>query len=169
MDDNSGGRQNQDEFERRLFQALALLERAGEQRQAAAATLARLGDLERRVNQAIEAAGAEAARRIAEEARGALDHAIAEAADRLRQASRIAVAAAEHLRLPWQLNLAVILLAGLLGAAFSFWAAHRADRADFQQNQRNQQLIQEGRMLERVWPKLSPPERKKIERLDSAP
>ena len=53
MGDNNGERQDQDEFERRLYQALALIERAGEQQRAAAATLERLSGLEQRVNQVI--------------------------------------------------------------------------------------------------------------------
>ena len=84
----------------------------------------------------------------------------------MRQAARSAVAAAENLRLPWWLNLVVILLAGLCGGSFAFWATHRADLAYFQQDQRSQQLIREGQMLERIWPKLSPAQRKKLEQLD---
>lgn len=169
MGDNNGGRQDQDEFERRLYQALALLERAGEQQRAAAATLEGLSGLEQRVDQVIQAAGAEAAARIASEAGAALDGAISSAAGSLRQAAHSAAAAAENLRLPWQLNLLALLLAGLLGGSFAFWTTHRADLADFQQTRRSEQLVHEGEMLERVWPKLSPAERKKIERLDAAP
>lgn len=80
---------------------------------------------------------------------------------------RSAVAAAENLRLPWWLNLAVILLAGLCGASFAFWATHRADLAYYQQDQRSQQLIREGEMLERIWPKLTAAQRKKLEQLDA--
>jgi len=83
------------------------------------------------------------------------------------QAARSAVAAAENLRLPWWLNLAVILLAGLCGASFAFWATHRADLAYYQQDQRSQQLIREGEMLERIWPKLTAAQRKKLEQLDA--
>lgn len=169
MGDNNGERQDQDEFERRLYQALALIERAGEQQRAAAATLEGLSGLEQRVDQVIQAAGAEAAARIASEAGAALDGAISSAAESMRQAARSAAAAAENLRLPWQLNLAVILLAGLLGGSFAFWTTHRADLAYFQQDQRNQQLIREGQLLERIWPRLAPAERKRFERLGGAP
>ena len=169
MDDNNGERQDQDEFERRLYQALALIERAGEQQRAAATTLERLSGLEERVDQVIRDAGAEAARRIAGEARTALDGAISASAESMRQAARSAVAAAENLRLPWWLNLAMILLAGLCSASFAFWATHRADLAYFQQDQRSQQLIREGQMLERIWPKLTPLQRKKLQQLDSEP
>ncbi len=74
MGDNNA--EHQDEFERRLYQALALIERAGEQQRAAAATLEGLSGLEQRVNEVIQAAGAEAAERIGAEARTALDGAI---------------------------------------------------------------------------------------------
>ena len=120
MGDNNGERQDQDEFERRLYQALALIERAGEQQRTAAATLERLSGLEQRVNEVILSAGAEAAGRIAREARTALDGAITASAESMRQAARSAVAAAENLRLPWWLNLVVILLAGLCGGSFAF-------------------------------------------------
>jgi hypothetical protein len=167
MDDNNGERQDQDEFERRLYQALALIERAGEQQRAAATTLERLSGLEQRVNQAIRDAGAEAAARIGAEARTALDGAISSSAETMRQAARSAVAAAENLRLPWWLNLVVVLLAGLLSGSFAFWATHRADLAWYQQDQRRQQLIREGQMLERIWPKITPAQRKKLEQLDT--
>lgn len=165
MDDD--GKQQDDDFERRLFQVLALLERAGEQQRAAAATLERLAGLEPRINHVIEVAGAEASARIAEEARRALDGAVTEAATTMRQAARSAVAAAENLRLPWWLNMVAILLTGVLSASLAFWAIHRADRADYQQDQRTQQLIREGQMLERVWPRLSPAQRKKLEQFDN--
>jgi hypothetical protein len=100
MNDNNGERQDQEEFERRLYQALALIERAGEQQRAAAATFERLSGLEQRVNEVIRAAGAEAAERIAGEARTALDGAITASVESMRQAARSAVAAAENLRLP---------------------------------------------------------------------
>jgi len=113
----------------------------------------------------IEVAGAEASARIAEEARSALDGAITEAGTTMRQAARSAVAAAENLRLPWWLYLVAILLTGGLSASLAFWATHRADLADYQQDQRNQQLIREGQMLERVWPRITPAQRKKLEQL----
>jgi hypothetical protein len=101
-----------EDTEQRIYQVLALLERAGEQQRAAAGMLARAAELEARVDQAIQIASNAAAKRIAEEARSILDGAIADDAENLRQAARGAVAAAEHLRLPWWLNLAAILLAG---------------------------------------------------------
>jgi hypothetical protein len=165
MDEN--GKQPDDEFERRLYQVLALLERAGEQQRATADTLERLAGLEQRVDQTIRAAGAEAAAHIADEARSALNGAVTEAAITLRQAARGAVAAAETLRMPWWLNLVVILLAGLCGGSFAFWATHRADLADYQQAQRSQQLIHEGEMLERIWPRLTPAQRKKLQQLNA--
>ena len=166
--DEKGEQHDQDgAFERRLYQVLALLERAGEQQRVAAETLERLTGLEQRVNQVIQTGGAEGATRIADEARSALDGAVTEAATTLRQAARGAVAAAENLRLPWWLNLVVILLAGLCRASFAFWATHRADIADYQQDRRSQQLIREGQMLERIWPRLSPAQRKKLEQLDT--
>jgi hypothetical protein len=85
----------------------------------------------------------------------------------MQHAARSAVAAAENLRLPWWFNLAFILLASVFGAALSFWATHRADIAYFQQDQHDQQLIGAGEMLERVWPKLTPAQRKKLQRLDA--
>lgn len=165
MDDN--GKHQDDDFERRLYQVLALLERAGEQQRTAAATLERLSGLEQRVNEVIRAAGAEATERIGAEARTALDGAITASAESMRQAARTAVAAAENLRFPWWFNLVVILLAGLLGGSFAFWATHRADLASYQQDQRSQQLIREGQMLERIWPKITPVQRKKLEQLDT--
>jgi hypothetical protein len=85
----------------------------------------------------------------------------------MQQAARSAVAAAENLRLPWWLNLGFILLAGVFGATISSWATHRADVAYFQQDQHNQELIRAGEMLERVWPKLTPAQHKKLQRLDA--
>ncbi len=167
MDDNGKQPERDDNFEQRLYQVLALLERAGEQQRAAAETFERLSGLEQRISQVIQVAGAEAAARIAEEARNALDGAVTEAATNLRQAARSAVVAAENLRLPWWLYLVVILLAGMCGGSFAFWATHRADLADYQQDQRSQQLIREGQMVERIWPKLTPAQRKKFEQLDS--
>jgi hypothetical protein len=55
----------------------------------------------------------------------------------------------------------------VLSASLAFWATHRADLADYQQDQRSQQLIHEGQMLERIWPRLSPAQRKKLEQLNS--
>jgi predicted DCC family thiol-disulfide oxidoreductase YuxK len=165
MDDN--GQHQDDDFERRLYQVLALLERAGQQQRAAAETLTQAAELEQRVNQAIQAAGAQAAAHIADETRSAIDAAVSSSAQTMRQAARTAVAAAENLRFPWWLNLVVILLAGLLSGSFAFWATHRADLADYQQDQRSQQLIREGQMLERIWPKITPVQRKKLEQLDT--
>jgi hypothetical protein len=166
MDDN-GQLQDEDEFDKRLYQALALIERAGEKQRAAAETLERLAGLEERVNQVILSASAQAAKRIAGETQTVLDATVTASAETMQQAARSAVAAAENLRLPWWLNLAFILLAGLFGATLSSWATHRADIAYFQQDQRNQQLIRAGEMLERVWPKLTPAQRKKLQRLDA--
>jgi hypothetical protein len=166
MDDN-GPQHDHDDFERRLYQVLALLERAGEQQRAASETLTQAAGLEQRVNQAIQAASAQAAARIADETRSAIDAAVSSSAQTMRQAARSAVAAAENLRFPWWFNLVVILLAGLLSGSFAFWATHRADLADYQQDQRSQQLIREGHMLERIWPKITPVQRKKLEQLDT--
>jgi ElaB/YqjD/DUF883 family membrane-anchored ribosome-binding protein len=166
MDDNEQ-LQDEDEFDKRLYQALALLERAGDKQRAAAETLARLAGLEERVNQVMRTAGAEAAERIAAEARTALDATVRASAETMHQAAQSAIAAAENLRLPWWLNLGFILLAGFFSGALSSWAVHRADLAFYQQDQRNQQLIRAGEMLERVWPKLTPAQRKKLQRLDA--
>ena len=165
--DNDGHLQDEDEFDKRLYQALALLERAAEKQREAAATLARLAGLEERVNQVIRTAGAEAAERIAAEARTALDATVRASAETMHQAARSAVAAAENLRLPWWLNLAFILLAGVFGTALSSWATHRADIAYFHQDQHDQHLIRAGEMLERVWPKLTPGQRKRLQLLDA--
>jgi hypothetical protein len=61
----------------------------------------------------------------------------------------------------------VILVAGLLDGSFAFWATNRADLAYYQQDQRSRQLIREGQMLERVWPKLTPAQHKQLEQLDT--
>ncbi len=166
--DNNGQRHDQDEnLEQRIYQVLALLERAGEQQRAAAETLARASALEQRIDQGIQIASGAAAKRIAEEARSALDGAIADSAASLRQAARGAVAAAENLRQPWWVHLVMIVMTGILSASLAFWATHTSDFAAYQQDQRNQQLIREGQMLERVWPKLTPAQRKKFEQLNA--
>jgi hypothetical protein len=169
MSDNGKQYDQDDNFEQRLYQALALIERAGEQQRAAAGTLERLGELEQRVNLTIHAASSEAAARIASEARSALNGAFTESAATLSQAARSAVAAAENLRWPWWLYLLVILLAGLLSAITSNWMTHPVDQAAYQVNRQDQRLIDEGGMLERVWPKLSRTEQKKIEHLAAQP
>jgi hypothetical protein len=167
MDDH-GKRQEQDEaLEQRIYQMLALLERAGEQQRAAVEMLARAAELEQRIAQVIDNAGQAAAARMAEETRSALDGAIAESAATLRQAARSAVAAAENLRLPWWLHLGAILAAGVLAAGVAVWATHRADTAAAQQDQRTQQQLHEGQLLEHVWPRLTPAQRKKLEQLDA--
>jgi hypothetical protein len=169
MDNNGKPQpQNQNEdLEQRIYQVLALLDRAGEQQRMAADALARASALEQRIDQGIQIASGAAAKRIAEEARSALDGAIADSAESLRQAARGAVAAAENLRQPWWLHLVIIVMTGILSASLAFWATHTSDLAAYQQDQRNQQLIHEGQMLERVWPKLTPAQRKKFEQLDS--
>jgi hypothetical protein len=170
MDDNGKRYEQDDIFERRLYQALALIERAGEQQRAAAAALERLGGLEQRLEQAIQAASAEAAVRIASEARSALDGAFADSAATLNQAARSAVAAVENLRWPWWLYLLVVLLASLLSAITSNWMAPRPDEAVYHQvDPQNQRLIDEGRTLEHVWPRLSRAEQKKLGRLAAQP
>ncbi|SRR5712691_1278560 len=169
MDENGKRYDQDDNFEQRLYQALALIERAGEQQRAAAATVEQLAGLEQRVNQVIQAASTEAAARIASEARSALDGVFTESAATLSQAARSAVAAAENLRFPWWLNLFVILLAGLLSAISASWMTHRIDEAAYQVNKQDQRLIDEGRMLERIWPRLSRAEQKKLERLTAQP
>jgi hypothetical protein len=167
MDDN-GKRHNQNEdLEQRIYQVLTLLERAGEQQRMAADALARASALEQRIDQGIQIASGAAAKRIAEEARSALDGAIADSAESLRQAARGAVAAAENLRQPWWLHLVIIVVTGFLSATLAFWATHTSDIAAYQQDQRNQQLIHEGQMLERVWPKLTPAQRKKFEQIEA--
>jgi hypothetical protein len=166
MSDNGQQYDQDDNFEQRLYQTLALIERAGEQQRSAAATVERLEGLEQRINQVIQSAATEASARIASEARSALDGAFTESAAALSQAARSAVTAAENLRWPWWLYLLAILLTGFIGGAFGFWATHRVDSAYYEQDQLNQQLIREGRMLERIWPRLTAAERKKLERLD---
>jgi hypothetical protein len=168
--DNNGKPQPQnqrEDLEQRIYQMLALLERAGEQQRAAADTLARAGAWEQRIDQAIESATIAAAGRIAESTRSALEGAIADSAESLRQAARGAVAAAENLRQPWWIHLVMIVMTGILSASLAFWATHTSDIAAYQQDQRNQQLIHEGQMLERVWPKLTPAQRKKFEQIEA--
>jgi hypothetical protein len=165
--DNNGQRQDDNLVEQRIYQVLTLLERAGEQQRMAADALARASALEQRIDQGMQIASGAAAKRIAEEARSALDGAIADSAESLRQAARGAVAAAENLRQPWWLHLAVILVTGVLSASLAFWATHISDIAAYQQTQRDQQLSREGLMLERVWPKLTPAQRKKFEQLEA--
>jgi hypothetical protein len=46
---------------------------------------------------------------------------------------------------------------------------HPVDQAVYQVNRQDQKLIDEGGMLERVWPKLSRTELKKIEHLAAQP
>jgi hypothetical protein len=167
MDNNGKPRNQNEDLEQRVYQVLALLDRAGEQQRAAADTLARAGALEQRIDQGMQIASGAAAKRIAEEARSALDGAIADSAESLRQAARGAVAAAENLRQPWWLHLVIIVMTGILSASLAFWATHTSDIAAYQQDQRNQQLIHEGQMLERVWPKLTPAQRKKFEQLNA--
>ena len=114
--DNNGHRQDGN-LEQRIYQVLALLERAGEQERMAAETLARASALEQRIDQGIQIASGAAAKRIAEEGRSALDGAIADSAESLRQAARGAVAAAENLRQPWWVHLVMIVMTGILSAA----------------------------------------------------
>ena len=115
--DNDGHRQDGD-LKQRIYQVLALLERPGEQERMAAETLARASALEQRaVDQGIQIASGAAAKRIAEEGRSALDGAIADSAESLRQAARGAVAAAENLRQPWWVHLVMIVMTGILSAA----------------------------------------------------
>jgi hypothetical protein len=82
--DNNGQLQDEDEFDKRIYQALALVERAGEKQRAAAETLARLAGLEERVNQVIHSASAEAAKRIAGEARTVLDATVTASAETMQ-------------------------------------------------------------------------------------
>jgi hypothetical protein len=44
----------------------------------------------------------------------------------------------------------LIVIAGILSAALAFEATHTSDFPACQQDQRNQQLIREGQMIERV-------------------
>jgi hypothetical protein len=117
--------------------------------------------------QAIQVASSTAAKRIAEEAHVTLEGTIADAAENLRQAARGAVAAAENLRLPWWTNLVMLLVTAFLSAAVALAVSHTAGDAAYQPDQQDQQLINEGQMLERVWPKLTAAQRKKIEQLDN--
>jgi hypothetical protein len=165
MSDNGKQCDQDDIFEQRLYQALALIERAGEQQRAAAATVERLDGLEERINRVIQTAAAEASARIASEARSALDGAFTESAAILSQAARSAVVAAENLRWPWWLYLLVIPLSALLSGICATWMTDRPAAPAYQVSQEDQRLIDEGHMFERVWPRLSPAEKKKIERL----
>lgn len=169
MSDNGKQYDQDDNFEQRLYQALALIERAGDQQRAAAATVERLDGLEQRINQIIQTAGTEAAARIASEARSALDGAFTESAATLSQAARSAMAAAENLRWPWWLYLLVILAAGFLSAICATWMTPRPGEHVYQVSPEDQRLIDEGGMLERVWPKLSRTEQKKIEHIAAQP
>ena len=70
MSDNGKQYDHQDDnFEQRLYQTLALIERAGDQQRSAAATVERLDGLEQRINQIVQTAAAEVVARIASEAR----------------------------------------------------------------------------------------------------
>jgi hypothetical protein len=166
MSDNGKQYDQDDNFEQRLYQTLALIERAGDQQRLAAATVERLEGLEQRINQVIQSVAIEASARIASEARSALDGAFIESAAALSQAARSAVTAAENLRWPWWFYLLAILLTGFVGGSFASLATQRVDSAYYQQDQLNQQLMREGRMLERIWPRLTAAERKKLERLE---
>ena len=169
MSDNGKQYDQDDNFEQRLYQTLALIERAGEQQRAAAATVERLDGLEQRINQVIQTAATEASARIASEARSALDGAFTDSAAALSQAARSAVAAAENLRWPWWQYLFVILAAGFLSAICTAWMMPRSNETVYQISQEDQRLIDEGRMLEHVWPRLSRAEQKRIERLTAQP
>jgi hypothetical protein len=46
---------------------------------------------------------------------------------------------------------------------------HRPDETAYHQDPQEQRLIEDGRTLERVWPRLSRTEQKKIERLATQP
>jgi hypothetical protein len=111
----------------------------------------------------------EASARIASEARSALDGAFTESAAALSQAARSAVVAAENLRWPWWQYLFVILAAGLLSAICTAWMMSRSNETVYQISREDQQLIDEGRMLEHVWPRLSRAEQKRVERLTAQP
>ena len=167
MSENGQRPSENEELEQRIYQVLALLERAGEQQRAAAELVTRASALEPRLDHAIQIASSAAAKRIAEEAHVALEGTIADATENLRRAARGAVAAAENLRQPWWVHLVMIVITGILSATLAFWATHTSDFAAYQQDQRNQQLIREGQMIERVWPKLTPTQRKRIEQLDN--
>ncbi len=165
--DNNGQRHDDNLVEQRIYQVLALLERAGEQQRMAAETLARASALEQRIDQGIQIASGAAAKRIAEEVRSALDGAIADSAKACARLRAARWPRPKNLRQPWWIHLVMIVMTGILSASLAFWTTHTADIADYQQDQRNQQLIREGQMLERVWPKLTPAQRKKIEQLNN--
>lgn len=169
MSDNGKQYDQEDNFERRLYQTLALLERAGDQQRSTAATVERLEGLEQRINQVIQTAATETSARIASETRSALDGALTESTAALSQAARSAVAAAENLRWPWWLYLLVILLGCLLSTVSAIWMTQRPDEIAYHQGPQDQRLIDDGRTLERVWPRLSRTEQKKIERLAAQP
>jgi len=140
MGENGQRHNESEELEQRIYQVLALLERAGEQQRAASELVTRASALEQRLDQAVQIAGSTAAKRIAEEAHVALEGTIADAAENLRQATRGAVAAAENLRQPWWVHLVMIVMTGIFSATLAFWATHTSDAAAYQQDQRNQQL-----------------------------
>jgi hypothetical protein len=165
MNENGKQYDQDDTFEGRLYQALALIERAGEQQRTAAATVERLVGLEQSLTQVIQAASSDAAARIAGEARSALTGAFTESAATLSQAARSAVAAAENLRWPWWLYLLIIPLSALLSGVSAIWMTDRPATPPERVSREDQRLIDEGRMLERVWPRLSRSEQKKIEHL----
>jgi hypothetical protein len=165
MRDNGKQYDQDDNFEQRLYQTLAIIERAGDQQRAAAATVERLDGLEQRIKQVIQTAATEASARIASEARSALNGAFTESAATLSQAARSAVAAAENLRWPWWLYLLLIPLSALLSSVSAIWMTDRPTAPAYQVSREDQRLIDEGRMLEHVWPRLSRAEQKKIERL----
>src|SRR6266851_5504069 len=146
MDENGKRYDQEDNFEQRLlYQALALIERAGEQQRAAAATLERFAELEQRVNQAIQAASTKAAARIASEARSALDGAFTDSG-RHSQPSRAQRYGGGRESTVAVVALPVgILLASLLSAISVTWMTHRIDEAANQVNKQDQRLIDEGR------------------------
>ena len=167
---NNGKQYDQDEnFEQRLYQTLAIIERAGEQQRSAAATVERLDGLGQRINQIIQTAATEASARIPSEARSTLDGAFTESAAALNQAARSAVVAAENLRWPWWQYLFVVLAAGLLSAIGTAWMMSGSNETVYQTSREDQRLIDEGRMLEQVWPRLSRAEQKRIEPLTAQP
>lgn len=164
MDGNGKkGPEQEDEFERRLYQVLELVERTAQQQKAAADILTRAAALELRLDQALQSASSAAAERIAEETRNTLDSVLAESAAMLNEAAQHAIAAAENLRRPWWFNLAMILLAGLFGAALAVWIAPPPTTiAVYQPDQRTRQLIEEGEKFERIWPQLTPSQRRRL-------
>ena len=165
MNDNGKQYDQDDNFEQRLYQTLALIERAGDQQRSAAAPVERLDGLEQRINQLVQTAATEVAARIASEARSALDGAFTESAAALSQAARSAVAAAENLRWRWWLYLSIIPLSALLSGISAIWMSDRTAAPAYLVSREDQRLIDEGRTLEHVWPRLSRAEQKKIERL----